>query len=57
MRRQVTISGDDPDMHDRFKLAAAGVSLVAIYPTMKRWTYWPQALLGMSVLKTRVEHE
>lgn len=28
-------------------LGASSLSIVAIYPLMKRVTYWPQAVLGM----------
>jgi len=29
-------------------LGIASLGLVAIYPFMKRWTYWPQAVLGLA---------
>jgi len=29
-------------------LGVASLLLVAIYPFMKRWTYWPQAVLGLA---------
>ncbi|MGH6875083.1 MAG: 4-hydroxybenzoate octaprenyltransferase, partial [Aestuariivirgaceae bacterium] len=29
-------------------LGAASLALVAIYPFMKRWTYWPQLVLGLA---------
>ena len=29
-------------------LGAASLALIAIYPFMKRWTYWPQVILGLT---------
>ena len=37
-----------PHYHASILLGASSLSLVTIYPLMKRVTYWPQAVLGMS---------
>jgi len=34
-------------------LGAASLSLVATYPFFKRITYWPQLVLGMSLMRLR----
>ncbi|KAJ3558496.1 hypothetical protein NM688_g894 [Phlebia brevispora] len=34
---------------EAFKLGLGGVFITLLYPLMKRWTYWPQAWLGMGM--------